>query len=172
METFDQRIYETVLAGLVDDPSPVRPTDEQKRKLIEAIEGRHRYAPFTGRVARLFDLDEASAGRTLQALVSPNAWIDGPLPGIRCAPVTVGPGCTGRMNMFIAGDAGARFPIHRHLGEERVLVMQGAFREDDGNVARPGDLVLKTADSAHDFVVLDGPTCVCAYSIDKGFVLV
>ena len=170
----DSLLYELVLAGLVDDLSPsveTRPAEAQKRRLIEAIEGRYRYAPFTARVARMFDLDDASAATALEAIVSPDAWMEGPLPGIRCALVAAGPRCTGNMNMFIAADPGARFPIHRHLGEERVLVMQGAFREDDGARAQPGDLVVKTADSSHDFVVLDGPPCVCAYSIDQGFVL-
>jgi hypothetical protein len=172
METSPQRIYETILEGLVDEPSLSRPTDEHRRRLFEVVEGRLRYAPFTARVARMFDLDEESAGRTLEVLVSPSAWIDGPLPGIRCAPIVAGPRCTAGMNMFIAADPGARFPIHQHLGEERVLVMQGAFREDDGSVARPGDLVVKASESTHDFVVLDGPACVCAYSVDQGFLLV
>ena len=166
-----QRIYEAVLAALVDDLSPLAPGEEQRRKLLEAVEGRHRYAPFTARVARMFDLDEAATTAALEAIVSPNAWFDGPLPGIRCSPIMVGPGCSGQMNMFIAADPGARFPLHEHLGDERVLVLQGAFREDDGSIARPGDLVCKSAKSTHDFVVLDGPPCVCAYSIDQGFVL-
>ena len=167
----ENHIIDSVLAALVDDLSPIVPAEEQRLRLLHAIEGRHRHAPFTGRVARMFDLDHAAATAALEAIVSPNAWLDGPLPGIRCAPIAVGPRCTGTMNMFIAADPGARFPIHEHLGEERVLVMQGAFREDDGSVARPGDLVVKAASSAHDFVVLDGPPCVCAYSIDFGFQL-
>jgi hypothetical protein len=142
-----------------------------RSKFMQEIEGRRRYAPFTKRVAAIFDLDETAAALALEKIVDDGAWRPGPIPGLRISPLRPGPRRNGWMTTFIAGDPGARFPLHRHLGEEIVLVMQGAFRENDGTLAAPGETVLKAASSTHDFVIVGEAPCVCAYAIEQGFVL-
>ena len=54
-------------------------------------------------------------------------------PNIKAGPgvgAGVGPGVGAGMTCFLAGDPGVRFPDHRHQGDEHVLLMQGAFRDE------------------------------------------
>ena len=58
--------------------------------------------------------------------------------------------------------AGTTFPLHRHLGEERTLVLEGALSEADGTVYRPGDALTMPAESSHSFTVLPGAPLIFA----------
>jgi anti-sigma factor ChrR (cupin superfamily) len=71
--------------------------------------------------------------------------------------------------MFLRGDAKTHFPHHEHLGEEHVLVLEGAFVNDDGTMAKPGDYEVRPASSAHAFDVTNEGPCVCAYLLYGGF---
>lgn len=162
------RMEETVSAladGLVPEPPP---SALRERLLAEAF-GKRRFAPFTDRVARLFDLTPADAASALEAIVEPSAWRTSPLPGLLFAKVATGPRVPAGMSCFIAGEPGVRFPDHRHSGTEVVLVMQGAFREAQGRIACAGDELRMLASSEHDFTIVGDEPCVCAYTIEGGF---
>jgi quercetin dioxygenase-like cupin family protein len=55
--------------------------------------------------------------------------------------------------------AGTTFPEHEHLGEETVLVLQGAFTEPgSGRTVRAGETDVLSAQSSHTFhAPPDGP---------------
>ena len=56
---------------------------------------------------------------------------------------------------FIRLDSGLVFPPHKHLGEERVLVLQGYYVDQVTGVEYgPGDVVELPANSEHSFEVL------------------
>ena len=60
------------------------------------------------------------------------------------------------------------FPRHRHLGEERVLVVSGSYREDTGQLYQPGDLHIMQADTNHAYTV--GPEgCMLALVTLQGY---
>jgi anti-sigma factor ChrR (cupin superfamily) len=67
--------------------------------------------------------------------------------------------------------AGATFPLHRHIGEERVLVLQGGFEDQDGRVYRRGDEAWKPAGSEHSFVALPGPDLIYLVVLFGGVVI-
>lgn len=141
------------------------PSGGVRQRILEQVIGPERYAPFTRRIAAFFGVSEESARESLVALTR------GPfeplaLPGFarRRAPA----GCLLADAMFLRLDAGIRCPPHRHLGLERLLVLEGAFFETDGARAGPGDLAEKAAFSSHSFRVADDGPCVCAYSIEHG----
>ncbi len=50
---------------------------------------------------------------------------------------------------------GASFPLHKHLGEERTLIVEGSMRLSDGTVLRAGDVNFQPAGSEHSYQVLD-----------------
>ena len=60
------------------------------------------------------------------------------------------------------------FPRHRHLGDETVVVVQGALRHGDGTVARLGDAHLWRAGSEHAFEALPGPELIYLVVIRDG----
>jgi anti-sigma factor ChrR (cupin superfamily) len=40
---------------------------------------------------------------------------------------------------FVRVAAGTVFPLHRHVGDETVLVLQGSYSDSDGAVVRAGE---------------------------------
>ena len=60
---------------------------------------------------------------------------------------------------FVRVASGARFPEHLHVGLERVLVLQGAYRDSvTGERFGPGAVVAGAAGDAHAFdAIADGP---------------
>lgn len=141
------------------------PAGGVRQRILDRVTGPERYAPFARRIAAFFAVSEESARESLVALTH-GRFEPLALPGFarRHAPA----GCLLRDAMFLRLDAGTRCPPHRHLGRERLLVLEGAFVEADGARAGPGDLVEKAAFSSHCFRVTDDSPCVCAYSIEHG----
>ncbi len=55
---------------------------------------------------------------------------------------------TGRTLVLIRMDPGCGYPRHRHHGEERLLVVQGGYRDDHGE-HRAGSFVVHDDGSEH-----------------------
>jgi putative transcriptional regulator len=55
---------------------------------------------------------------------------------------------------------GARHPRHRHLGDEVILVLQGALADECGSYG-PGAVCRSREGSIHSEVALPGDDCVC-----------
>src|SRR5919199_2345850 len=66
---------------------------------------------------------------------------------------------TGDATVLIRLEPGCSYPAHRHVGVEEVFILQGGYRDAQGE-HRAGDYVLNEADSAHRPVALDGEDCV------------
>jgi anti-sigma factor ChrR (cupin superfamily) len=165
------RIEESV-AGVAALAPRVRPSPELRRRVLGAVEGRARYAPFVDRVARFFGVDTEEATAALEAITSEGAWSPGPMPGMATAKLPRSANVPGRTAVLLRSDAGARSPLHRHLGEERLLILEGGIVESDGRAFHAGDLVVKPSGSSHAFHVPEGEPCVAAYLLDGGLELV
>jgi hypothetical protein len=122
----------------------------------------NRYAPFFARVAELFDLPEASVAEALAQLAEPKAWRFAGLPGIHHVAIDGGPRVRAAETLFVRFAPGVRFPKHRHTGLERVLVLEGSYRDSTGVVHRAGELREWTEGSEHGFVVDRGQPCIFA----------
>jgi anti-sigma factor ChrR (cupin superfamily) len=121
----------------------------------------HRYAPFFGRAAELFDLPESAVIAQLTRLKDPNVWMFAGLPGISSVRVDAGPGVREAETLFVRFNPGARFPLHRHVGLERVLVLEGSYQDNTGVLHRAGELREWPSDTEHSFRVGD-ETCIFA----------
>lgn len=121
-----------------------------------------RYAPFFGRLMQLWDLSEADVCRTLERAAAPAAWRKPGLPGLRVIDVVAGPRLSGARVTLARFSAGMRFPAHRHLGPEALLVLEGSYRDQSGRIVGPGDLHEMSADTEHFFKVGRNEPCVAA----------
>lgn len=121
-----------------------------------------RYAPFFDRLAQLWDLSEAEVRRTLERAAAPAAWRKPSLPGLRVLDVNAGPRLSGARVTLARFGAGMRFPAHRHLGPEALLVLEGSYRDRSGLVVGPGDLHEMSTDTEHFFEVGRKAPCVAA----------
>jgi anti-sigma factor ChrR (cupin superfamily) len=153
-------------------PSEQRGLVDLRRRLLDTVEGRARYAPFAERVARFFGIDPREASSALEAITVESAWSEGPMPGMATAKLPCRPKVPGQTAVFLRSEVGAHCPIHRHLGEERLLILEGGIVESDGTVFHAGDLVVKPAGSAHEFDVLGDEPCIAAYLLEGGLELI
>lgn len=138
--------------------------EEEQR---DAPERAPRFGALTERLARFFEVTVERVNALVQLVDEPAAWSRGPAEGIKLVDIDVG----GR---FAAADVGfvlmapeATFPHHRHVGGELVLVLEGAFIEDDGTVVRAGELQDLAANTRHSFKAL-GEGCILAVIIREG----
>jgi predicted ChrR family anti-sigma factor len=68
---------------------------------------------------------------------------------------------SGRRSCLVWAQPGATQPRHLHHGDENVLVLQGAFR-DERDTYRAGDVCYSRAGSAHrDEAVVGSEDCIC-----------
>jgi quercetin dioxygenase-like cupin family protein len=121
-----------------------------------------RYAPFFERLASLWDVSEDELLATLARAAAPSAWRKPGLPGLRVIDIAPGPRLQGARVTLARFSPGMRFPAHRHLGPEALLVLEGAYEDGSGRVVGPGDLHEMPGGSEHFFKVRPGGPCVAA----------
>jgi len=103
----------------------------------------------------LLDLAHAPSGRIDPAA---HAWTElGP--GIRLVELARDPG-RGMRGCLVWATPPARTPTHRHLGDEVILVLQGALRDEHGSY-HAGQICRSRKGSVHTEEVLPGEDCFC-----------
>jgi hypothetical protein len=151
---------------------PVIPAPSTRARLLASLAA-DRFAPFLGRFAQLADLAETKARELLRKIDDATAWAAEGLDGFAFMHFAGGPRVAGADAGFVKAVPGFEFPRHRHLGEEHVLVLEGAFLDtSDNTIARSGDLVIKPAGSVHGYVVQPGPELLYAIVSYGGFEVV
>ena len=132
------------------------PPPALREAILEAVRhGPERFAPMLDRLSGLFDVAAETARDYLGRLTDPQGWMD-VLPGITYLDLDGGPAAAGGRVGLVKMDRGARFPLHRHVGEERVLILQGGARDASGDEAWAGDMVTMADATEHWFEAL-GP---------------
>lgn len=132
-------------------PAPV----SRLMALVEEAPLRH--APFFRRTAELFGISESEA----EALLGSDAWRKAPLPGIQFKEVG-GNAESGTVNTLVRFAAKTKFPRHRHVNHEKLLILEGGYTDDQGTHFGPGDVHEMPVGSEHAFVIdADGP-CIAA----------
>lgn len=137
----------SALSGLIPAESP---SAAGRRRLLAELEGSQRYAPFTSRLGTLFDLDEAAVDALLPRTVG-SEWQDFPVPGVELLHLEGGPATRGADVGLVRLAPGATFPLHRHLGREQALILEGGYTDSTGRTFAAGDVAEMLADTEHDF---------------------
>jgi hypothetical protein len=109
-----------------------------------------RYAPFYDRLMGLFDLEEAALVALLEKSNDAALW-EPFLPGVHAFHFTAGPRVSEADAGLVRVEAGVAFPGHRHLGRERVLLLEGSYRDSTGVVYQAGDVHEMAKDSRHSY---------------------
>lgn len=148
------------MGHLADEP----PKGALGRMLARARGGRLSY--FVSDVAELFDLSLEEAGKLLSRAEGTDGWEEGPGPGVKLLPVTAGPRVGDALTALVKLDAGATFPHHPHLGVERVMVLEGGYRDSQGVEVWRGEVQDMAAATEHSFTSFEGVGCICASRID------
>jgi anti-sigma factor ChrR (cupin superfamily) len=135
--------------------------------LARILDGTHsRFGGIVGRLAELWDLSRERAGELLDSLADA-VWEPLGVPGVEIIHVQGGPRRAGADAGFVRLAPRARFPHHRHLGDEVMLLLEGDVVEDDGTKGHAGDAMAKPAGSSHSYTV--GPDgCLVAVLLYGG----
>ena len=128
-----------------------------------------RYAAMIARIAELFDVGLGKARALLDKLDDPAAWMDGPVPNswIMMSDVR-GPKLEGAFCGFVKMGPSVKWPAHKHLGREYMLVLEGGFKEDTGVEVHAGDLHVMEEGTTHGFTIFDDEPCISAAVIFGG----
>lgn len=130
---------------------PQRPSPALRERLLASARGPARFAPFIDRVARFIDVAADKARELLASLELPSVWLASPGPNIHLVHLVGGPACATADIGFVRVAAGTTFPMHRHLGDEHVLVLQGGYLDTNGHRFRAGDVAFQAEGSSHEF---------------------
>jgi quercetin dioxygenase-like cupin family protein len=132
---------------------PVAPPPALRERLLAELGSRQRFAPFIDRLAALFDLASDRVRTILQRFDTHEGWT--PLyPGAAYFDFEGGPALGEAHAGLVRIAAGLTFPHHKHIGEERVLVLQGAFEDSSGQRVEAGQLTIMPDGSEHGFQVV------------------
>ena len=137
---------------------------------MASVDHLERFTPMAPRLAALMDVSRDEARLALHVLAKPKEMreVVG-RPGMRASPLASGSRRPTTKGRLVCLEPGASLPLHRHLGEETVLVFQGAFIDDGGRVVRAGEEVVSPAGSAHAVPrILGDEPCLCAIINDIG----
>lgn len=132
----------------------VAPPPALRARLMSSVAALPAPQTLLQKAARVFDLAADEVRRLMQTIADPTGWVPTGLPGIRLFHLTGGPAAAGADCGFVAMDRGARFPLHRHRGDEIGVVVQGSYLDSDGTVVCCGDEVHMAADSSHWYLAL------------------
>lgn len=147
------------LLALAEALPAAAPSSELKVRLLATLSSPDRFAPFLPALTQLFDLPAAAMGEVL-ALIDASANFLTASPGVRYRHFAPGPACAGAEAGIVLLEPGAEFPRHRHLGQERTIVLEGYMRDGE-TVHGPGALVEHPADTSHDYqATLDRPLAI------------
>jgi predicted ChrR family anti-sigma factor len=148
------------LPDLLPDAAP--PEGGKQRLLADVSELPLRYAPFFDALAELWDLPEDDVRAELTRSKNNDEWRWAALPGIRLFDVRGGAKTASAHVRLVRFAPGVRFPVHRHKGHERVLILEGSYTELGGKVYRSGDLHEMHDGSEHGFTVDEREPCIAA----------
>jgi len=98
-----------------------------------------RFAPLFDKLTRLFDLSGEALREVFARAASEDQWQPGPLPWVSLFHFRGGPAVVGLDTGFVRLQKGMPFPPHRHLGSERVLVLDGGYFDHQQRWYGPGD---------------------------------
>jgi len=139
------------------------------RLLAEIVTPRRRFAPLFDALTELFDLGDEALAAVFERAASASEWRSSPVPQTRLLHLAGGPRAAGADNGLVRLAAGATFPLHTHLGQERVLVLDGGYKdEQSGRLYLAGDLHEMPAGSAHAYTALPARELLLAVSVVAG----
>lgn len=160
------------VAALALAAPAVAPPERLRARLRASVEATHRFDDLEARVAEILDVPTAVAAAFLRALDGPpEAWGPGPRPGVSLLHVAGGPRVERAVTGFVRVEVGAAFPEHVHVGDETVLVLQGALEDSGGAIHGAGETVRMAAGSSHHFRAVGRVRLLTLAVVESGVVV-
>jgi putative transcriptional regulator len=167
------RELEALAHELGEATTPLPPPESARLRLLEAVSTTERWSPFIAKLAELADLAEAQVRAVFTRAADLLNWEQTMLPHIALFHFDGGPRAAALDVGLVRVGRGMPSPIHRHIGDEWVLVLEGSFVDlMTGETHLPGDLVHRPPGSEHAFKVGDDADLVYVLVLSAGVELV
>lgn len=167
----DDRDTAALGQALSDLAPPAKPPPQllRERLLATVARPRLRFAPLFGALSQLFDLEDADLAALFERAATPGAWAPSAVPGTQLLHLSGGPRVAAADNGLVRIEPGLRFPHHRHLGHERVLVLEGGYHDEPtGRLYSAGDWHEMPAGTTHAYTALPEQPLLMAVSLVTG----
>lgn len=148
------RIHESLAELSLAQPKAA-PPPTLRANLLAGLDSRAEvpYAGFARRLQRMYALDEEQTRAVLRKSADPAQWEDQGF--ISLLHFSSGESLPGTHAGFMRLSAGLRFPRHRHVDKEHMLMLAGTLQdEDSGALYHPGDSLQMEPGSEHAFTIL------------------
>lgn len=142
MEADELELFLEVLAPLVPPP---------RDRFLGSLDLHGRLDRFAPTVSTLVDLSVDEVRPYLDRVWDPSTPWEVAIGETRTWWIPGGPRVQNAIRGFVHMPAGEHFPVHRHLGDEQMLILQGHAIFDDGSRRSPGDLVTASVEIEHAF---------------------
>ncbi len=148
------------------EPAPV--PDALRARILASTRTEGRFASFAAQVAEIVDVAVDTAKELLLGIDEDESWGPAAVPAMKLYNFEGGPAVANAIAGFVRMPVGSVFPHHSHIGEETLLVLQGSFRESNGDVVGPGEVKVSGTDVEHSFEVLEGPELIYLVVVHDG----
>ncbi len=131
---------------------PRVPLSLSEQALLSKATPYARFSRFTADIADLMDVEFKKAKDWLSSIDAPTPWRQSVMPTMQLFDIEGGPKVSNAIVGFVKIEKGAGFPNHKHIGKEKMYILQGNLHDEDGSVYGPGDLIEHVAGSDHAFL--------------------
>lgn len=165
------RQWEEAFVALAESLPSLEPSTTIRARVLAAAAANGRLAAFAEAVVRLFEVPREKALALLDAVDAADAWEPGPVPGLSLMHLKGGPALAAADTGLVRFPAGMPWPLHKHLGEELMLILEGGLVDDHGQAFGPGDVLQMPPGSLHAFDIRPDRDCVAAVVVHEGIEL-
>ncbi|MFT5431871.1 MAG: quercetin dioxygenase-like cupin family protein [Myxococcota bacterium] len=156
--------------GLIGSSVDAMPAPAHIRnRLVATIAETPRFERFTDTVARILEVATETAAAMIAGIDRLTSWEPSPWNGIQLYHLEGGPVAANAIVGFVRIAPGEVFPMHKHLGDETVFVLQGRCVDNLGSEHGAGELVRMPPDTEHElFVPADSPEFIYLAVVQEG----
>jgi hypothetical protein len=150
-----------IFAAVALEAPAERPARNLLDRLVGSLSHLERFASYAPGVGALLDLSPNDARYVLHAFSDEAGWVAAPFPGIRWRRSPRGPRLATGQTLLAEVSPGAVIPMHRHIGGEAMMVIEGSLLDGSGRLVQAGETLEQPDGSAHDVRVPASDTVPC-----------
>jgi len=143
-----------------------------RKRLLEAARQTHRFEELVEAIAKAADLTPADVEPLLLKIDEPEAWDRGLHDAMHLLHFEGGPMTANAITGFVRIAPGHEFPMHDHVGEETVIILQGECRDHaDGDLYGRGARIRSGPGYEHGLTVTSDIPLIYLAVVQQGIVV-
>ncbi len=160
-------ISNLLVQSLQHEEASTPPADLRSR-ILQDVSAIAPYSLYHKDIAGVLGGTEEALRKELASMPHPSTWTTGPIPRCRLFPCVADGAPRDAIRTLVLMESGSRFPLHEHLGDETIVIVQGSMQLEDGQVHRPGEILRMASGTSHAFDVPVGLDLIYLALVDQG----